>query len=104
MEIPKSNLHEFLEKNTGYKILKRREDTIIIQLPDGELLKILNDALLEMIADTGFDLEERLEEIPNLTDFNHFALPTRRTKRSSKFLYNALYSRSRLYRLLRKYI
>ena len=77
MEIPKSNLHEFLEKNTGYKILKRREDTIIIQLPDGELLKILNDALLEMIADTGFDLEERLEEIPNLTDFNHFALPTR---------------------------
>ena len=77
MELPKLNLNEFLEENKGYKILKIKEDTTIIQLPNGELLKILDDTLLEMLADTGFDLAKRLNEVPNLIDFSHFALPTR---------------------------
>ena len=76
MLVPKLNLDEFLEENRGYKILKKCQDTMIIQLSNGELLKILDDELLEMLSDTGFGLEERLNEVQNLSNFN-FALPTR---------------------------
>lgn len=76
MEISKLNLDEFLEENRGYKVLKRCQDTTIIQLSNGELLKILDDELLEMLSNTGFGLEERLNEVQNLSNFN-FALPTR---------------------------
>ena len=48
MEIPRLNLDEFLEDNRGCKFLKRCKDTMIIQLSNGELLKILDDELLEI--------------------------------------------------------
>lgn len=60
MELPRLNLEKFLEENRGFKILKRCKDSTIIQLPNGELLKILDDELLKMLSNTGFDLEERL--------------------------------------------
>lgn len=78
MEMPKLNLNEFLEKNKGYKVLKRCKDTTIIQLPNGELLKVLHDELLEILSNTGFSLEERINEVKNLTKFIDFALPTRK--------------------------
>lgn len=76
MGMPRLNLEEFLKENREYRILKRCKDTTIIQLSNGELLKILDDELLEMLSDTGFGLEERLNEVQNLSNFN-FALPTR---------------------------
>lgn len=76
MIIPKLNLREFLSANKGYKILKRCKDTTIIMLPNGDLLKILDDKLLKIIADTGYDLETRLNEVHKFTGFNRFALPT----------------------------
>lgn len=78
MELPKLNLKEFLEENKGYKILKRCRDTTIIRLPNGELLKILDDELLGILSDTGFNLEERLNEAKNLNGDINFALPTRK--------------------------
>lgn len=76
MEIPRLNLEEFLEENRGYKVLKRCQDTTIIQLSNGELLKILDDELLEILSNTGFGLEERLNEVQNLSKDINFALPT----------------------------
>lgn len=76
MEIPRLNLEEFLEENIGYKVLKRCQDTTIIQLSNGELLKILDDELLEILSNTGFGLEERLNEVQNLSKDINFALPT----------------------------
>lgn len=78
MELPRLNLEEFLEENRGYKVLKRCQDTTIIQLSNGELLKILDDELLEILSDTGFGLEERLNEVQNLSKNINFALPTRK--------------------------
>lgn len=78
MQLPTFNLNWFLEKNKGYSILKRCKDTTIIQLPNGELLKILDDKLLKTISNTGFCLDERLKEVPNLNQFNNFAFPTRK--------------------------
>ena len=72
------NLDEFLKENKGYKILKRCQDTTIIQLSNGELLKILDDELLESLSNTGFGLGERLNEVPNLSKSFNFALPTRK--------------------------
>jgi len=76
MAIPKLNLREFLNENKGYKILKRCEDTTIIKLPNGDLLKILDDELLEIISDTGYNLETRLGEVDNLIGFTNFSWPT----------------------------
>lgn len=76
MGMPRLNLEEFLKENRECRILKRCKDTTIIQLSNGELLKILDDELLEKLSDTGFGLEERLNEVQNLSNFN-FALPTR---------------------------
>ena len=45
MGIPRLNLDEFLEDNRECKVLKRCKDTMIIQLSNGELLKILDDKL-----------------------------------------------------------
>ena len=56
MGIPKLKLKEFLNENKGYKILKRCKDTTIIKLPNGELLKILDDKLLKIISSTGYNL------------------------------------------------
>ncbi|HIT22234.1 MAG TPA: hypothetical protein IAB56_04625 [Candidatus Scybalousia intestinigallinarum] len=78
MELSALNLNEFLEKNQGYRILKRGKDAVVIQLSSGELLKILDHELLEMLFYTGFDLEERLNEVNNLTGFTNFSLPTRK--------------------------
>ncbi len=41
-----------------------------------EIPKLNLDELLEMLSNTGFGLEERLNEVQNLSNFN-FALPTR---------------------------
>lgn len=76
MEIPKLNLKEFLNENKGYQILKRCNDTTIIKLPNGELLKILDDELLKIISNTGYDLETRLKEVNHLTGFTNFSWPT----------------------------
>lgn len=76
MSLPKSNLKEFLNKNKGYNILKRCKDTTIIKLPNGELLKILDDKLLKIISNTGYNLETRLNEIENLNEFTNFSWPT----------------------------
>ena len=77
MGIPKSNLKEFLNENKGYKLYKRCEYTTLIKLPDGSLLKILDDVLLIKLFNTGYDLETRLNEVHKLTDFSNFAWPTR---------------------------
>lgn len=77
MEISKLNLKEFLMKNKGYKVLKRCMDTTIIQLSTGEVLKILDEELLKIISDTGYNLETRLKETPKLKQFDKFALPSR---------------------------
>lgn len=77
MKIPKSNLSQFLKENKGYQLFKRGKDTTIIKLSTGELLKILDKELLEIISNTGYDLETRLEEVKNLTTFHRFSLPTR---------------------------
>ena len=75
MGIPRLNLDEFLEDNRECKVLKRCKDTMIIQLSNGELLKILDDKLLEKLSDTGFSLEERLNEVLNLSkNINLFAI------------------------------
>ncbi len=76
MGIPKINLKEFLNENKGYKILKRCKDTTIIKLPNGELLKILDDGLLKIISNTGYNLEARLNEVKNLSGFTNFPWPT----------------------------
>ena len=76
MGIPKLKLKEFLNENKGYKILKRCKDTTIIKLPNGELLKILDDKLLKIISSTGYNLETRLSEMENLTGFTNFSWPT----------------------------
>lgn len=76
MRIPKLNLKEFLNENKGYKILKRCKDTTIIKLPNRDLLKILDNGLLKIISNTGYNLETRLREVENLTDFTNFPLPT----------------------------
>lgn len=76
MGIPKLNLKEFLNENKRYKILKRCEDTTIIKFPNGELLKILDDELLKIISNTGYNLETRLNEVKNLTGFANFSWPT----------------------------
>lgn len=76
MAIPKLNLKKFLNENKGYKVSKRCEDTIIIKLPNGELLKILDDKLLKIISNTGYNLETRLNEVKNLTGFTNFPWPT----------------------------
>ncbi len=82
MAIPKLNLDEFLKENKGYRILKRLKDTIIIILPDGEVLKILNKELLKQIAKTGYDLDTRLDEVENLSGFKKFAMPTRKLEQN----------------------
>lgn len=76
MEIPKLNLKKFLKENKDYKILKRCEDTTIIKLPNGDLLKILDDELLKRISNTGYNLETRLKEVKKMTGFRSFAWPT----------------------------
>lgn len=76
MSLPKSNLKEFLNKNKGYNILKRYKDTTIINLPNGKLLKILDDKLLKRISNTGYNLETRLNEVKNLNKFTNFSWPT----------------------------
>lgn len=76
MAIPKMNLKEFLKENKGYKVLKRCTDTTIIKLPNGELLKILDKSILDIISNTGYDLETRLCEVDKLTTFTKFAWPT----------------------------
>lgn len=76
MELTKLNLKEFLNENKGYKILKRCKDTTIIKLPNGNLLKILDDELLQIISNTGYNLETRLKEVDSLTNFKNFAWPT----------------------------
>lgn len=76
MAMPKLDLKSFLKENKGYKILKRCENTTIIKLPSGELLKILDDKLLKIIANTGYDLETRLSEVENLKEFTNFSWPT----------------------------
>lgn len=73
MEISKANLKRFLDNNKGYKILKRCKDTTIIKLPSGEILKILNDELLKIIENTGYNLETRLKKLKNITRFPEFA-------------------------------
>lgn len=76
MGIQKLNLKEFLKEHKGYKIFKRLEDNTILMLPNGNLVKILDAKLLELISDTGYDLETRLWEVDKLTSFNKFAWPT----------------------------
>ena len=51
MGMPRLNLEEFLKENRECRILKRCKDTTIIQLSNGELLKILDDELLEKLSD-----------------------------------------------------
>ncbi len=75
MSIPKLNLKEFLNQNKGYEILKRCKDTTLIKLPNGELLKILDNELLNRITNTGYSLEDRLCEAEYLTDFTNFPWP-----------------------------
>ncbi len=82
MGIHKLNLQEFLKENNSYKILKRCKDTTIIKLPNGELLKILDKELLELLEDTGFNLEVRLKEVENLKSFSNFSWPTRQLEES----------------------
>lgn len=76
MAISKMNLKEFLKENKGYKVLKRCTYTTIIKLPSGELLKILDKSILDIISNTGYDLETRLCEVDKLTTFTKFAWPT----------------------------
>lgn len=76
MGIAKLNLKKFLNENKGYKVLKSCDDTTIIKLSNGNLLKILSDQLLKMISNTGYHLETRLNEVENLTDFTSFSWPT----------------------------
>lgn len=76
MAIPKLNLKEFLNENKGYEILKRCKDTTIIKLPNGDLLKILDDELLKIISATGYNLETRLSEVEKLIGFTNFSWPT----------------------------
>lgn len=76
MAIPKLNLKQFLRENKGYKILKRCEDTTIIKLPNGEVLKILDDELLKIISNTGYNLETRLNEVETFAHFTNFPWPT----------------------------
>lgn len=75
MSILKLNLKEFLDKNKGYKILKRCKDTMIIQIPNGNLVKILDDELLTIISNTGYNLETRLNEADKLRGFEQFPWP-----------------------------
>lgn len=76
MGILKLNLKDYLNKNKGYEILKRCEDTTIIKLPGGDILKVLDDELLKIISNTGYDLETRLREVENLKSFINFPWPT----------------------------
>lgn len=78
MALPTSDLQEFLAQNKGYKIIDNRENSTIIQLPSGELIKILSEYLLEVISSTGYGLEERLDEAENFTTFKNFSVPTRK--------------------------
>ncbi|MCX4365713.1 MAG: hypothetical protein OSJ70_08085 [Bacilli bacterium] len=84
MALPKENLEEFLKKNKGYKVLKRLEDTTIIKLPNGELLKVLDKELLLTIKDTGYDLERRLDEADSFTSFKNFSIPTRKLEHNGR--------------------
>ena len=77
MELAKSNLREFLKENEGYHVFKREKDTTLLRLPNGDVLKILDSELLGILSDTGYSLEDRLKEVPNLTSFSNFAWPTR---------------------------
>lgn len=76
--MPKLNLDEFIKNNKGYKLLIECEDTEIRRLPNGEVLKILDNMLLELLSNTGFSLEKRLDEVDNLTSFTNFAMPNRK--------------------------
>lgn len=76
MGIQKLDLNDFLKQNKGYKVWKRLEDTTLIKLPNGELLKILDKELLKIISDTGYNLETRLGEVDSLTSFTNFPWPT----------------------------
>lgn len=78
MAIPTSDLQEFLDQNKGYKVLKRLEDTTIIWLPSGELLKILDWSLLNLIKHTGYSLDVRLDEADKFSSFKNFSVPTRK--------------------------
>ena len=75
--LTKVNLSRFLSNNKGYKILKRCEDTTIIKLPNGELLKILDPFLVNILQNTGYSLETRLKEVDSLKKYANFAWPTR---------------------------
>ncbi len=76
--MPKLNLDEFIKNNKGHKLLIECEDTEIRRLPNGEVLKILDNMLLELLSNTGFSLEKRLDEVDNLTSFTNFAMPNRK--------------------------
>lgn len=78
MAIPELNLDEFKKNNKGHKLLIECEDTEIRRLPNGEVLKILDNILLELLSNTGFSLEKRLDEVDNLTSFTNFAMPNRK--------------------------
>lgn len=52
MAISKLNLREFLKENKEYRVLQRRKNTTIIRLPNGDILKILDNDLLNIISDT----------------------------------------------------
>lgn len=78
MAMPKLNLDEFIKNNKGHKLLIECEDTEIRRLPNGEVLKILDNMLLELLSNTGFSLEKRLDEVDNLTSFTNFAMPNRK--------------------------
>ncbi len=84
MAIPTSDLQEFLDQNKGYKLFKRLKDTTIIRLPSGELLKILDEYLLKIIADTGYNLDVRLDEADKFASFKNFSIPTRKLTQKGK--------------------
>lgn len=84
MALPTSDLQEFLDQNKGYKVYKRLEDTTIIKLPNGELLKILDKRLLKVIADSGYDLDVRLDEADKFSGFKNFSIPTRKLTQNGK--------------------
>ena len=71
----KANYNEFLKENKGYKTLKRCEDTTIIRLPNGDILKKLDTKLLSILENTGYNLETRLNEVDKLDKTINFAFP-----------------------------
>ncbi len=77
MALPKVDFLEFLKENQGYTILELRSGRYILKLANGDIVKVLEEELLEELAETGYDLEARLGEVENLTKFKNFPWATK---------------------------